>query len=151
MASWEEVVECKVNTELRPQVLRRSSEMKRVYDVHRLEASRMYSCHGDYIKATYMTNGATTTFTQNKFPYNVAENIHHHTLWSLKPLTERQIKKELKAYLPNVDPKHTVFFVNERRYQSVPELWHCQVFWKLAGDSRTALSSGLATVARRLV
>ncbi|KAF9208185.1 hypothetical protein CPC16_008962 [Podila verticillata] len=69
---------------------------------------------------------------KNEFPYSVKKGIEHWLIWSRSPLTDEVwIRRYLEERLPGRD---YLFFVNPPELQSVPSIFHVQVFTKGEGE-----------------
>ncbi|KAG0348704.1 hypothetical protein BG004_004418 [Podila humilis] len=69
---------------------------------------------------------------KNEFPYSVRNGIEHWLIWSRNPLTDEVwIRRYLEERLPGRD---YLFFVNPPELQSVPSIFHVQVFTKGEGE-----------------
>ncbi len=125
----------------------RSPHVQMLYNKQRDIILTQYHSYSDFIKINYMDFGITIkhgkihsvklansqdiAFTQNIYPYHVHKNIHHYLIWSLKPLSQ----KAIDAYMHNSVMKHFnikeyKIIINDKSKCSVPDLWHCHVFWK---------------------
>lgn len=61
----------------------------------------------------------------NTFPYYVEEGISHKLLWSIKDLSDKDIKKYLTEKL--IGLKY-VYFRNPEYLRSIPDIFHIHVF-----------------------
>jgi hypothetical protein len=73
---------------------------------------------------------------ESLFPYAVPEGVHHSVLWNSyydyfadfsDVVINNKITEQLRGELGH-DNFDFCWYVNPK--PSVPELWHCQVFWK---------------------
>ncbi|MEW5306469.1 MAG: hypothetical protein WDW36_008931 [Sanguina aurantia] len=58
------------------------------------------------------------------FPYNLANGLTHHNLWSTQPLAPDMTQALLEMFLPG---RELTWWENPTVLQSMPELWHVQV------------------------
>jgi len=74
-------------------------------------------------------------FVKSLFPYDLPAGVHHYILWNSlyncsaefdEEIINKIIKDSLESKL-NSDVFDFVWYVNPR--PSIPELWHCQVFY----------------------
>lgn len=66
-------------------------------------------------------------FTPNDFPYNVDPNIYHWVLWSNRVLSIELVHSIVDYVMkPTWD---SLAYVNEPDQQSIPEIFHAQVFF----------------------
>lgn len=126
--------------------LYRSSEIQRLYYMNRVAKQHFYASFDDFIKITVLRFGsyideagklkAHQTGTslplvccENVYPYNVRKGIHHWNLWSATTLhDEKNINQIIAFFIPTA--KKITWFVNEPHNMSVPDVWHCHIFWK---------------------
>ena len=118
---------------------------QRLYEQNKLKVRACYASYGDFIKITVLNHGSflnadglmeafktSTSFdyvmVENMYPYNLRKGIHHDMIWAIQPIKPDLIDNIIRAKRP--DAKNIVWFVNEEQYMSVPELWHCHIFWK---------------------
>jgi hypothetical protein len=74
-------------------------------------------------------------FSESMFPYNVRTGTHHYVLWNSSinyyhQFEEQKINKLIIGNLKKItesDKFKFVWYINPK--PSIPELWHCQVFW----------------------
>jgi hypothetical protein len=74
-------------------------------------------------------------FSESMFPYNIKANSHHYVLWNSSAdyytqFDEAEINKIITENLKKItegDKFNFVWYINPK--PSIPELWHCQVFW----------------------
>ena len=74
-------------------------------------------------------------FVKSEFPYDVRSDVHHWVLWnSFYDLSmnfdEKQINQMLEDILSEIVESEDfdfAWYINPK--PSIPELWHCQVFW----------------------
>jgi hypothetical protein len=94
---------------------------------------------------TYIQNGLLVVDDSGKqeewglrtslFPYNLPEGVHHYILWNSKydyfcHFDELKINGIITDCLTNMlgcDNFDFAWYINPT--PSIPELWHCQVFW----------------------
>jgi len=71
-------------------------------------------------------------FVPNDFPYHVEDGIEHWILWSLDEMSSEEAKRFLDAKLigPEGQFLEYVYFVNPPAIQSIPDVFHFQVFYK---------------------
>ena len=77
-------------------------------------------------------------FVPNDFPYWVTGNVTHNVLWATRMLSDEEVGTTLKEALGSPgssstfgDIKHerkVMWFRNHVAAQSIPEVWHIQVF-----------------------
>lgn len=74
-------------------------------------------------------------FTKSLFPYNLPDNVNHYILWNSMydyftqwddAVINSIIKESIQSML-GTDEFDFAWYVNPK--PSIPELWHCQVFW----------------------
>jgi hypothetical protein len=74
-------------------------------------------------------------FQKSLFPYNVPNDVNHYFLWNslydyfadINEETINTIIKDTLTSMLNTDLFDFVWYKNPK--PSIPELWHCQVFW----------------------
>jgi hypothetical protein len=74
-------------------------------------------------------------FAKSLFPYDIPNNVHHYILWNsfydyfheLEEHTINAIITETLESMCDSDDFDFVWYINPK--PSIPELWHCQVFW----------------------
>lgn len=126
----------------------RSARDERRYGARRRVVSLRYASYEDYIKTKHLGFGRSENgdgkieavaregvraiyFAKNQFPYEgLGEGVSHWVLFSLVPLTKRQVDALLSVYLPEGTPRS--HYVNPPALRSVPGIWHAQVFFKRA-------------------
>eukprot|EP00741_Cyanophora_paradoxa_P001299 tig00000478_g1255.t1 len=69
--------------------------------------------------------GARALLRNNNFPYELAEEVTHHVLWSLDPMSPAQVRALLEGELRG---RRWVFYENPPAKKTVPTIWHVQVF-----------------------
>ena len=122
----------------------RSVETQYNYDKNKIRVLKKFNTYEDYIKVVlfklkYRINIQNKIesnddkcdkilFIGNKYPYNIEKGIKHYVLFSLKPLNKNEINKILSKLLVNYE---FIFFINDKKRQSIKKLWHCQVFIKI--------------------
>jgi hypothetical protein len=122
--------------------LSRHPSYQHLYNQQKELTLRIYHAYSDYIKIKYMNFDTKTkshkicsvkkhdsldiVFIENMYPYHLAKNIHHYIIWSLKPLSKIQVDTYLATF--NITKYKTL--INDTSRCSVPDLWHCHVFWK---------------------
>lgn len=75
------------------------------------------------------------SFRESMFPYNLRSKSNHYVLWNSTAdyythFDEADINKIITENLKkitNSDKFNFVWYINPK--PSIPELWHCQVFW----------------------
>lgn len=75
------------------------------------------------------------TFQKSLFPYNLPDNVNHYILWNsmydyFNDFNDSVINEIIKDTLKRVlgtDNFDFAWYKNPK--PSIPELWHCQVFW----------------------
>lgn len=127
--------------------LHRSLKFDALYQRYIIDIERTYSSYTDYIKIRYLqyekyrnNNGKISSrhghrhrhgivhvaFTRNMFPYNLRKGISHSIIWSSHSLSMEQVKEILS--------KHNIItfiiHINDPNTMSIPDVWHCHVFWK---------------------
>ncbi len=104
----------------------RSVENNLKYDYFKeyLKSIRMTS--SQYVKKLYLSHSASIILP-NHYPYEVRKGISHYVFFSLFPLTKKEIEKAIKLKFKN---KSVLWFINPEAIQSIPDLWHCQIFVK---------------------
>jgi len=70
-------------------------------------------------------------FSKNKYPYQLPTNTNHYLMWyTYQPKTDYEINQDIFNSLKNM-LKNTnfnfVWYINPK--QTIPELFHVQVFW----------------------
>ena len=74
-------------------------------------------------------------FQKSLFPYNLPSNVNHYVLWHSfrdyfhlfeDSLINNLIKETLES-MAGCDSFDFAWYINPK--PSIPELWHCQVFW----------------------
>ena len=125
-------------------VLRSKSTQKRYVAIRRVILAK-YSSYEDYVKIKYMgfapvafpgskitaikDDGVKTFYIgKNRFPYDVKRGIRHWVLFSLRALSVKAQKKIIESSIPK--NAEYVFYMNAKETQSMPKLWHVQIFWK---------------------
>lgn len=73
-------------------------------------------------------------FSKSLFPYNLPKNVNHYVLWNsyydyFTNLDDVTINKIIKDYLENMLGSEFDFVWYKNPKPSIPELWHCQVFF----------------------
>jgi hypothetical protein len=133
--------------QLQNTVFARHPIVQNMYEQQRNIIQDKYHSYSDMIKIKYMNFGArnkqgkiysvkTTdsldiAFTQNIYPYHLAKNIHHYIIWSVRPLSNKAIDAYMNNNIVEIyNIKDYVLMVNNTSRCSVPDLWHCHVFWK---------------------
>jgi hypothetical protein len=122
----------------------RSVETQYNYDKNKIRVLKKFNTYEDYIKVVlfklkYIINIQNKIesndnkcdkilFLRNKYPYNIEKGIKHYVLFSLKPLNKNEIINILSKLLVNYE---FIFFINDKKKQSIKNLWHCQVFIKI--------------------
>jgi hypothetical protein len=74
-------------------------------------------------------------FVKSLFPYNLPDDVSHYVLWNsfydcFHSFDDDKINSIIKETLESVvgtDRFDFAWYVNPK--PSIPELWHCQVFW----------------------
>lgn len=74
-------------------------------------------------------------FRASLFPYNLPADVNHYVLWNSKydyftEFDEVKINRIIKECLSNMlnsDDFDFAWYLNPK--PSIPDLWHCQVFW----------------------
>lgn len=145
VVSWRDLVSKITSTHGIIGNIYRSESMQRLYEQNKTKVRACYASYGDFIKITVLNQGSfintdglmeafkTPTSLQyvlveNAYPYNIRKGIHHDMIWSITPIKPNMVDEIIRAKRP--DATHILWFVNEEQYMSVPELWHCHVFWK---------------------
>ena len=78
-------------------------------------------------------SGRDKVISRNYFPYNnllkfIPAKISHYCLWNrCGPLNSDEIEKEIKSKFSDHD---YIWFENETKVKSIPEIWHCHIFVK---------------------
>lgn len=120
---------------------------QQVYDQQRNVILKDYHSYSDFIKINQLNFGSRIkngklysfkvqgsldiAFTDNIYPYHLAKNIHHYIIWSLSPLSHKAIDAYIKTNIASrYNIKEYIIMVNKKSKCSVPDLWHCHVFWK---------------------
>jgi hypothetical protein len=122
----------------------RSVETQYNYDKNKIKVLKKFNTYEDYIKVVLFKlkyiiniqnkiesndyNCDKILLLRNKYPYNIEKGIKHYVLFSLKPLNKSEIIKILSKLLINYE---YIFFCNDKKRQSIKNLWHCQVFIKI--------------------
>ncbi len=75
-------------------------------------------------------SGRSIAFEPNPFPYVVGPGEAHWVLWAERPMSRPLIQKYLDTVLPT--GVRSRFYVNHRKQQSVPGVWHAHVFLRAA-------------------
>jgi hypothetical protein len=86
----------------------------------------------------YVVNTGTKSewnFTKSLFPYDLPANVNHYILWNsvynyYKEFSDSVINNIISETLTSLlgtDEFDFAWYVNPK--PSIPELWHCQVFW----------------------
>jgi hypothetical protein len=63
----------------------------------------------------------------NAFPYELRKGIDHYVLFAVEPVEPLAISTLLKLSFPG---RPILWYINEPHLQSIPTVWHCQVFVK---------------------
>jgi hypothetical protein len=80
-----------------------------------------------YILKTYLKD-KWFTIVPNAFPYELRKGIDQYVLFAVEPLEQKEyIDAILHAYFPH---KQILWYINAPHLQSIPTVWHCQVFVK---------------------
>eukprot|EP00727_Mastigamoeba_balamuthi_P005867 m51a1_g190 hypothetical protein (190) ;mRNA; f:608300-608922 len=126
-------------------VLRRSRVRQSDYAATMDVVRRRWATVPDYIRArflhwsTELVDGKLAARTapagaseyralySNDFEYYTEEGVSHACLWSGRPLTKEEVEEELDKALPG---QERVWFTNPVERQTVPQVWHAQVFHK---------------------
>jgi hypothetical protein len=74
-------------------------------------------------------------FTKSLFPYDLPESVSHYILWNcfsdcFAVFEDSKINNIIKETLESIvggDNFDFAWYINPK--PSIPELWHCQVFW----------------------
>jgi hypothetical protein len=74
-------------------------------------------------------------FTKSLFPYDLPENVNHYVLWNsfsdcFHVFDDSKINNIIKETLESMvgdDNFDFAWYINPK--PSIPEIWHCQVFW----------------------
>jgi hypothetical protein len=74
-------------------------------------------------------------FQKSLFPYDLPENVYHYVLWNcftdyfhlFEDSKITNIIKETLEGMLGCDNFDFAWYINPK--PSIPELWHCQVFW----------------------
>ncbi len=73
-------------------------------------------------------------FSESMFPYNVKPETNHYVLWNssadyYQHFEESEINRLITENLKKITEAKFdfVWYINPK--PSIPELWHCQVFW----------------------
>jgi len=74
-------------------------------------------------------------FQQSVFPYQVPDKVNHYVLWNslfdykviIDEYLINDIIKDKLTYMIGSDDFDFAWYCNPK--PSIPELWHCQVFW----------------------
>jgi hypothetical protein len=82
-----------------------------------------------------ITNKNEWHFTKSLFPYNLPENVNHYVLWnsfsdcfhSFEDSIINNIIKHTIESMIDTDKFDFAWYIIPK--PSIPELWHCQVFW----------------------
>ncbi len=100
------------------------------YPIRVNELSRAY-ISADIVKEEW-------AFVPCSFPYNIPNDSHHYVLWNSKVCCEHsfeddEINEQIRKGITNLGYAGFDFawYVNPK--PSIPELWHCQVFWTSSG------------------
>lgn len=132
---------------LQTTALERHPFYQQLYEQQRKAILNDYVKYSDFIKIKYMNFGARNkqgkihsvktqdsldiAFTQNIYPYYLAKNIHHYIIWSVKPLSYKAIDAYMSdSIIPKIKIKEYKLLINHKSKCSIPDLWHCHVFWK---------------------
>ena len=85
------------------------------------------------IHAVQCENSLPIVLTPNAYPYNLTDDIQHYILWSVDPLSTERMNEEAQkrlALIPGIGTiKKFVAYVNLPTEQSIPDIWHCHVFF----------------------
>ena len=68
--------------------------------------------------------GGRVAWAPNDFPYDLEPGIGHFLVWSIKPLTKREVEDVARREAPGRD---FVTFVNPPGLRSVHRVWHAHV------------------------
>jgi hypothetical protein len=134
-------------SKLRNTKLVRHPVYQQLYDEQKNVICNLYHNYSDFIKIKYMNFGSRIkqgkiysvkikgsldiAFTPNIYPYHLAKSIHHDIIWSLSPLSHKAIDAYMKKnIMPRYNIREYTFMLNRKSKCSVPDLWHCHVFWK---------------------
>lgn len=124
--------------------LSRTADMEDRYKTYQELTLKEWISVEDYIKVKYF--GAATiyneqrmkysllkhcppvqyTFQPNDFPYDTGTNVKHYVLWSLKPLSNREIDEILHDEVS--DEYSLVWFEQTYDQKSIKDIWHIHVF-----------------------
>lgn len=125
--------------------LYRSQAMQRLYNQHRLHSQKHYATYVDFLKislfgfgsslneqgmiTSYKTRTSKTyVFMDNRFPYNLRKGIRHCLIFALDALEYQKVDEIIAKHLPST--AKVLWYINDKNVMSIPELWHCHVFWK---------------------
>jgi len=109
-------------------ILERNEKSDIKYKKHKSKITNIVT----YIKNKYDLDNKKIVFVKNMFPYDFADNINHHILWSNHKLSSDEINSYLNNYFNKPKSKYKyeyLWFVNDVQNMSIPEIWHCQVVW----------------------
>lgn len=131
--TWEYLKSCiydgKLHGDCELYILERNDKSDIKYKKHKSKITNIVS----YIKNKYDLDNKKIVFVKNPFPYDFVDGINHYILWSSNPLTSEEINNYLNAYFNKPKSKFKyefTWFVNHVQNMSIPDIWHCQVFWR---------------------
>ena len=79
-----------------------------------------------YILRTYLKN-KRFSLVPYAFPYELRKGITHYVLFAVEPVEPVDVDNLLELSFPG---QQSLWYVNEPYLQSIPTVWHCQVFVK---------------------
>jgi len=145
VVAWKELEERITKQHTLQGNLFRSQAMQRLYNQHRLHSQKHYATYVDFLKISLFGFGSslneqgmisayktrmskTYVFIENRFPYNVRKGIRHSMIFAVDILPHEMVDEIIADNLPKT--AKVVWYINDPSVMSIPDIWHCHVFWK---------------------
>ena len=79
----------------------------------------------------FLIESGIYNFSENKYPYNIEENIKHYLFWINPKSNEILNIFKINSIIQNYLKKPYIIFENLPDNKSVPEIKHYHVFFKI--------------------
>jgi len=127
----------------------RTDEVQRAYDQHLADVKRNFASLKDFVfirmlnfsgfasqgpdanvpLTAFNCKEDTWTITPNAFPYDLASDVEQFVVWTNASAPSlADVEAKLKELVPGYNERDYHYFVNEPKYQSIPEVFHVHVF-----------------------